>query len=98
MKIKDGVNLEGVSWQMFKAAILAEKVYEKFGAELVITSGTDGKHGTHSLHYKGLALDFRTWNLNGRETEVTAELKKELGEEYDVVLEGDHIHCEWDPA
>ena len=83
---------------MFKAAVIADGVYNKFGAELVITAGTDGKHMEGSLHYKGRALDFRTWNLNGKEKEVAAELKKELGDSYDVVLEGDHIHCEFDPS
>lgn len=97
MKLKDGVNLEGVQWQMFKAAVIAEAVYRKYGADLVITSANDGKHGDKTLHHKGLALDLRTWNLNGRETEVCAELKKALGDAYDVVLESDHIHCEYDP-
>ncbi len=83
---------------MFKAAVVADGVYNKFGAELVITAGTDGKHMDGSLHYKGLALDFRTWNLNGREKDVIDDLRKELGQDYDVVLEGDHIHCEFDPA
>lgn len=97
MKIKEGAKLDGVEWQMFKAAIISDAVYHKFGAELVITAGTDGKHMDGSLHYKGRALDFRTWNLNGREKEVVEDLKKELGSDYDVVLEGDHIHCEFDP-
>lgn len=98
MKLKEGVNLDGVSWRMFFAAIAAEKVYQKFGAELVITAGVDGKHMEGSLHYKGLALDLRTFNLKGYETQVAEELRKELGDDYDVVLEGDHIHCEYDPS
>jgi hypothetical protein len=97
MKLKAGVDLKDVSWRMFFAAVVAEEVYRKYGAELVITSANDGKHGDKTLHHKGLALDLRTWNLNGRETEVTAELKKALGNGYDVVLEKDHIHCEYDP-
>ena len=97
MRIKEGVNLEGVQWQMFKAAIIAEHVYGKFGAECIITSANDGSHKDGSLHYQGQALDLRTWNVGGRETQVHAELKKALGDDYDVVLEKDHIHVEFDP-
>ena len=96
MKLKPGVNLSGVQWQMFYAAVVAEEIYKKFGAELVITSANDGKHGDKTLHHKGLALDLRTWNLNGRAMEVTAELNKALGGYYQAVLEKDHIHLEWD--
>lgn len=98
MRLKDStVNLEGVQWQMFKAAIVAERIWASFGAELVITSANDGKHLPHSFHYKGLALDLRTYNLHGRERMAAQELAIALGEEYDVVLEKDHIHLEHDP-
>ena len=97
MKLKEGASLEGVSWRMWTAAIKAEPLWRKRGAELVITSGSDGKHGQNSLHYKGLALDFRIWNLGGAESDVLPELKAALGPEYDVVLEGDHFHVEYDP-
>ena len=97
MIIKEGVSLENVQWQMFKAAIIAEAIYKKYGAECVITSANDGKHKDGSLHYEGKALDLRTWNLHGREMQVHAELQKALGDEYDVVLESDHIHVEHDP-
>jgi len=96
VKLKDGVSLVGVQWQMFKAAIIAEAVYREYGTELVITSANDGKHKEGSLHYKGLALDLRTWTLNGREVMVHAKLQRALGDQYDVVLEKDHIHVEWD--
>jgi hypothetical protein len=97
VKLKEGVNLEGVSWRMFYAACVAEEIYKKHGVECVITSANDGKHGDKTLHHKGLALDLRTWNLNGREAYVTADIKQALGPGYDVVLERDHIHMEYDP-
>lgn len=99
MKLKDStVNLEGVQWQMFKAAVIAEEVFKKYGSELVITSAKDGKHRPDSLHYKGLALDLRTWHVSGREGQVVADLQRALGDEYDVVAESDHVHVEFDPA
>lgn len=98
MRLKDdSVKLEGVSWQMFHAAIVAETVYKKYGVEAVITSAKDGKHSEKSLHYQGLALDLRTWNLGGREAQAAGEIRRTLGPEYDVVLEKDHLHIEWDP-
>lgn len=98
MKLKEGVSLKDVSWRMFHAAVVAERVYGRRGVELVITSANDGKHGDKTLHHRGLALDLRTWTLKGREAEVAAELRRELGDDYDVVLEKDHIHVEYDPA
>ena len=97
MRLKDGVNLEGVQWQMFRAAIIAEEIFAKYGSELVITSANDGKHKDNSLHYKGLALDLRTWHIAGREGAVVRELQRALGNDFDIVLEKDHIHLELDP-
>ena len=97
MNIKEGASLEGVQWQMFHAALVAEQVYKKFGAECVITAGTDGKHMEGSLHYKGRALDLRTFNVAGKELQVKVALQQALGKDYDVVIEKDHIHCEYDP-
>ena len=97
MKLKAGVNLENVSWVMFRAAVIAESVYRQYGTELVITSANDGTHGDKTLHHKGLALDLRTWTLNGRETMVAQSLRNALGEDYDVILERDHVHIEVSP-
>lgn len=97
MKLKDGVSLQDVHWRLFQAAIVAEAIFAKYGSELVITSGNDGKHSPNSLHYKGMALDFRTWHVAGREWEVANAIQKALGDDFDVVAESDHIHCELDP-
>jgi hypothetical protein len=36
--------------------------------------------------------------LNGQGLQaVYLKLKESLGEQFDVVLESDHIHVEWDP-
>ena len=96
MKLKPGVSLQDVSWRMFHAAVIAEAVYKKYGVELVITSANDGKHGDKTLHHKGLALDLRTWTLNGRALQVADEIRNALPDAYDVVVEPDHIHLEYD--
>jgi hypothetical protein len=97
VKLKEGVNLQGVVWEMFWAAVVAEKVYKRYGQECVITSANDGKHGNKTLHHQGKALDLRTWTVSGREHALAAELRNELGPDYDVVVESDHIHVEHDP-
>ena len=65
----------------------------------VITSASDGKHGPNSLHYKGKALDLRTKNLRPEQVHpVYVALNEALSPGgFDVVLETDHIHVEFDP-
>jgi uncharacterized protein YcbK (DUF882 family) len=98
MKLKEGVRLQGVQWQMFDAAVKVEDVYSRYGHELTITSGSDGQHSAKSLHYKGLALDIRTRNVPPSQLpKIERDIKQALGKDYDVVYEGDHFHIEYDP-
>lgn len=94
--IKSGVDLRGLSPQMAIAYTIACKVYGQYAC--VITSGSDGKHGPNSLHYSGQALDLRTNNLPPQAVQsIVDRLKEALGAQFDVVLESDHIHIEFDP-
>lgn len=97
--IKAGVDLRGISPQIAVAYTVACAIYmERAGIHCWITSASDGKHGPNSLHYKGQALDLRTSSLSGAlAIAVHASLKAALGEQFDVVLESDHIHLEFDP-
>lgn len=65
----------------------------------VITSANDSKHMTGSLHYADLAWDLRTNNIpDAGKIEVMARtLRVDLGSDYDIVVEKDHLHCEFDP-
>ncbi len=69
--------------------------------ELVLTSGTQGRHSTTSLHYAGAAVDFRTHNVsNGRQ--LRDEIDERLGLDFDVLFEHDgesneHLHVEFQP-
>lgn len=102
MKIKPGVDLRGIQPQMAIAAMVAEKVYAANAAgELCITSAVEGQHMQGSLHYKGMAIDVRLPSsrekLAGAIPAVLLALRQDLGAQFDVVLEKDHIHVEFDP-
>lgn len=83
---------------------VAAQVYAKHGAvEMWITSLDDSRHSRGSLHYRGLAVDLRTRSLPGGSLgrvaqEIAAELGRRLAPGFDVVLEADHLHLEYDPT
>ena len=99
MRLKDSsVSLDGAKAPILHAMAVAEPIMEKWGA-FTVTSVRDGKHSARSLHYVGLAMDVRIWALkeDADKTQAITELKAALGPDYDVVLEADHIHVEFDP-
>jgi len=98
MWLKDGVELHGLHPAMVLALGVANQVYAARGVDLTITSALDGKHGRASLHYVGQAADIRTRNLPPGVAERAAkEIKERLGNEFDVIVEKDHIHIEFQP-
>jgi len=106
MKIKKNVKLAGVVPQMlFVIPVVDEASLNCLGEEpakndwgCVITCGTEGKHMQGSAHHTGRALDFRTRHLDPNLLDLfREEVAAALSDEYDVVLEEDHLHVEWDP-
>ena len=66
--------------------------------ELVVTSVLDGAHRVGSLHYTGNAADIRTRSLAPEDRrELESFAREVLGDAYDVVLESDHLHIEFQP-
>jgi len=89
---------------MILASIIVNEAFKKYGKDCVITEGTGSKHGRGSLHYVGLAKDYRINNIKAERYNIVAEIKANLNDEYDVVLEEypdkpewDHIHIEFQP-
>ena len=99
MRLKEGVSVHGLGNEIIVALIVINDVYQSFGHECVITSGTDGTHGYSSEHYKGDAVDIRTNNIKPEEQKsvIAQQIKDRLGNDFDVVLEATHLHCEYDP-
>jgi len=97
MRLKSTVTIEGVKPELLLGLIVANSIFAlQFNSELVITSLTDGRHKVDSLHYRGQAADIRIRGLADPVAVVT-RLKNELDEWFDIVLEADHIHFEYDP-
>lgn len=63
---------------------------------MTITSGNDGKHSKDSLHYKDRAIDIRIFDMKYPNRNWLM-IRKQLGKDYDVILEKTHIHIEYQP-
>lgn len=75
-----------------------EGVYRGFQVPCVVTSGSDGVHSPQSKHYSHEALDFRIRNLKPHDRDALVQAcQKVLGQGFDVVLEQNHLHVEFDP-
>lgn len=98
IKIKRGVTPRNL-YIMAAAANVAEML----GVEVVITSGTDGKHMKGSKHYTSEALDIRTKTLSREKKFALLDgILARLGTNYQGILESEdkvneHIHVEYDP-
>ena len=99
MRIKDGVRFSSPEMAMLHASMVMEGVCEEFDVECVVTCGEDA-HEHPSRHVWGAALDYRTRDIIGRPERKQGfadEARERLGDGFDVVLESDHLHVEYDP-
>lgn len=95
ISLKEGIRVTGLRPEILLAIQIADGVWAEQGSDLVVTSCTEGHHKRTSLHYSGAAIDLRIWHVDAQQ--AANELAERLGDEYDVVLESDHIHCEFQP-
>jgi hypothetical protein len=96
MLLKMGVDISRLKKEIRRILGIIEFLYMKNGEEAVITSTYEGTHSPQSLHYANLAIDIRIPHT-GNPADMTTKLKQNLNKDYDVVLEKDHIHIEYDP-
>jgi len=98
LSTKADVSLAGMRPELLIAVIAMHAIYQRRDKTLMLTSVADGRHSTGSLHYKGLAFDCRISNLAAGDADrVATELRVALHPLFDVVVEADHIHVEYDP-
>ena len=99
---KDGVRFPMVLGPIWAAIEVAAGVYyDNDYEEMVVTSLLDGTHSRQSLHWSGAAADLRTsaMGISLAVAEILADgIRSRLpAAEFDVVVESDHIHMEWQP-
>lgn len=98
LSIKPGVRVRGISNEILLAVMVAQSVFENFKEDMTITSITDGDHKAGSLHHTGEAFDLRSRDIEAPIVqEIAAQMRRHLGGSYDVIIEPDHIHIEYDP-
>lgn len=98
MRLKNGVKPRSLQPQVVLAILVADSIYRELGKECVVTSLNDGSHSYNSLHWSGNAVDFRIRHLDSGQPQLVRDrLASAVGVDYDVVLESDHIHLEYQP-
>lgn len=105
MRLKPGVQAAALHPSIEHALNIADLLWTaQLDEVLVVTSLHDSRHSATSLHYGAAgdvrcrAADLRTRNLEPEDQELAVgRLRTLLGTAYDVVLESDHIHIEYDP-
>jgi len=96
MLLKLGVSIERLKRPIRRSLTVIDNIFKKYdGIEAVITSTYEGTHMPSSLHYDDNAIDLRKSPVNSMN--IVEALKKALGISYQIVLESDHIHLEYDP-
>lgn len=94
---KPGVDLWGLSSTMTCAVRMIDAQLRHHGyPSWTITSTTEGKHMTGSRHYTGDAIDIRIRDVSDPD-EFFILIRDALPDSFDVILERDHVHVEFDP-
>ena len=98
MQLKPGVNIIGIRPEMQLGVMAAWSVYLAHGRKLVITSALDSEHSATSLHYTGCAVDLRIRDIDPTTLRlIVRDIKTALPDDFDVILEHNHIHIEFQP-
>lgn len=96
MILKLGVDISRLNRETRRTLNTIDALYRGFDEEPIITSTYEGEHSPSSLHYQNNAIDIRNPKTIDKEW-LCGRLKQKLGHNFDVVLETDHIHIEYDP-
>ena len=100
MILKPGVRILGIKPETWAITMAADPLWMGLGLPygVTVSSGTEGRHTRASKHYAGLALDLRISDLPAGTVQSVAEkLAANLGADFTVLLESDHIHGHYEP-
>lgn len=100
IQFKKGVDRLPLQPVMHMALSRVEEIYNGYGYSAVVTSTNDGKHMEGSLHYVGLAADFRIKHIEealvSEIFEKIVDLLTSISPCFQCILETTHIHVEFD--
>ena len=99
MLLKFGVDISRLARPIRRKLELIDSIfYRNAGREAVITSTYGDNHSPSSLHYQNKAIDLRSKGILPHvQQEILQQLEMHLGGDYDVILEANHYHIEYDP-
>ena len=98
MRLKAGVRIQGLRPEITIGLAVAESLFREHDVDLIVTSVIEGTHSRGSLHFVGQAADLRSAHLDrDLRQRIRRELDERLGDDFDVVLEQDHFHIEFQP-
>jgi len=97
LKFKDkDVDPLGVDPVTTLAIVALNDAFKRYRHDLTITK-IGGAHGPKSYHRFGMAFDFRTWGFPKASLNGIVGLFKQNMPGWDIVIEKDHGHVEYDP-
>lgn len=97
MYFKDCVRVSGIQQETVLGIMICHQVFTEEKQKFTVTSVVDGTHKPGSFHYSGLAFDLRTYDLRGIGVlSMAQKLRDRLPSEYQIIVESDHIHVEFD--
>lgn len=97
--IKSGVELGCLRIPAYAIIVETDTIFRRYGYQLVITGGCESAKDRilNTLHAKGLAIDFRTRHVpRSLRPRIADALRRHLPDAFDVVLERDHLHVEFE--
>ncbi len=98
LKLKHSVDPAQIKPEVNLAIQVALSIWSRQNEPvLTITSISDSKHSSTSLHYVGYAVDLRIRELHTTPKDLVTALTQALPHCYDVILEHNHIHLEYQP-
>lgn len=107
IRTKDGVPRDSLTENAVRAAAVAKKYFDELNISFLVTSTTDStsssdsktRHMVGSKHDHGDAVDISIRGLGGAAAvkSIVDNIRRDLGDDYDVLIDKDHIHIEYDP-
>lgn len=95
-----GCRLTGIKGEMSVGVTIISDVARERKLWLELTACIDSKHKIGSLHYAGLAVDVVIREGNMLLSEVAAQLRGAIGDDFEVLVESTehpHLHVEFQP-